>query len=272
MATRDGALELESSGSAETMAGATRAVLRSMVRTVPRVAPLKFFRPKHVANNPSTNNSMLSKVRMLGTDVFAGALLFAVHSRVALEVNDRLGASESSVGHFVGGSAGGVANATVMRVVTPPDAARAASSAGAATRWVRVASGLPISCTKESLGFGVFFGAYHLARQAIEPPLAAATAAAPPPPGSALHAHALVRSVAAGAAAGGMYHVITFPVTRAIERASPHTDLAAVAAAAARCGLAELYSGCLRAAARGLAVGAVTFGVFDTALHAGRAL
>ena len=85
--------------------------------------------------------------------------------------------------------------------------------------------------------------------------------------GSGNHLAALGVSCASGAVSGGVYHAATYPITQAQTLAAPDTSMMASIRVAHSQGLGALYRGALRTSASGIAIGAMTFAVYDSVLH-----
>ena len=97
--------------------------------------------------------------------------------------------------------------------------------------------------------------------------------------GSAAHLRSVGRATLAGAFAGGAYHFASFPFVRSIElaeeecaAAKPPPSSSYYLQSARKHGARALYRGVLRTAASGVAIGAVTFSIYDATMRAAQTL
>lgn len=262
----------DSSWRADTAAGSARALGASIVRALPRTPAIRFFAPKRKPaitdlRGEFRDGRLRLRAGFMAASVGASTLLFKAHTSVAGDAS--LGKSSTSVKntdtplgmHLIGGVAGGAIHGTVMTFAPRPDVESGCASLRIRSR-VRA---IPVAMVREGLGFGIFF-AVHAHLISLWRPSSPARDGGGPLLSTA-HLSELGTSCAAGAVAGGCYHVTTHPVLTAQELASPQTDAAAVMRAARTHGFAALYRGALRTSLPGLASGAAAFGVYDMVLR-----
>ena len=139
---------------------------------------------------------------------------------------------------------------------------------------------IPFKCSKEAIGFGAFFATHawlaerfmldgEQSQQQQQPQQPQRQPAQPKlSPGSELHLRTLGASATAGAVAGAAYHVTTYPIAQAQAHAAPDVSIGGAIKAARAHGVSALTKGMLRTAGPGLLTGALTFGVYDSALRA----
>ena len=150
-------------------------------------------------------------------------------------------------------------NGLVMTFAPRPDVEARCESI---TLRVRLRA-VPATMAREGIGFGLFFAVHAKLCERWAPPSSPANAGV----GSESHLAALGVSCGAGAVSGGVYHAATYPIAQAQALAAPKTSTGAVLQVARSRGVVALYRGALHTSASGIAVGAITFGVYDACLH-----
>ena len=150
-------------------------------------------------------------------------------------------------------------NGLIMAFAPRPDVVAGCKSLTLRARLRAV----PVTMAREGIGFGLFFAVHASLCERWAPASSPATAGV----GSDSHLAALGVSCAAGAVSGGVYHAVTYPIAQSQAVATPETSTGAVLQAARSRGVAALYRGAFRTSVSGIAVGAITFGVYDACLH-----
>ena len=125
---------------------------------------------------------------------------------------------------------------------------------------------VPVHTMKEAAGFAVFFSSHSYLMSWISlnqwrVDLGSTDAGETFAP----RVRAVFASTVAGALAGVLYHIMTYPVEHAKQLAGPDTNVTSVQQTIRSHGWLSLYRGCARTSAKGFFTGAVTFGAFEAA-------
>ena len=253
---------------ADTAAGSARALAASVLRTLPRTPAIRFFAPKPKPNSTDIKGEyrdgrLRLRVGFMAASAGASTILFKTHTTFAGDSRAHTDNGKHLAVNFVGGAAGGAIHGAIMSFAPRPDVEPGCGSLALGAR----ARSVPLAMLRESLGFGMFFAIHATLLARWRPAASAAAQECGSPLLSSSHLTDLGTSCAAGAVAGGGYHVATYPVLTAQTLAAPETGTAAVLSAARVHGLAVLYRGVLRTSASGLLSGAAAFGAYDTVLR-----
>ena len=262
------------SDAADYLAGATRALLLRLLQAMPRTPSIRFFAPKESAKSGGLQGEwrdgrLRYRLGFLCVSAGAATVLFKAH-RTAKESGPQT--INGRVLDLIGGALGGGLFGFLMTFAPRPDL-------DAVPLRMRVRA-IPFKFSKEAIGFGAFFATHawlaerfmldgEQSQQQQQPQQPQRQPAQPKlSPGSELHLRTLGASATAGAVAGAAYHVTTYPIAQAQAHAAPDVSIGGAIKAARAHGVSALTKGMLRTAGPGLLTGALTFGVYDSALRA----
>eukprot|EP00035_Acanthoeca_spectabilis_P012126 m.214839 g.214839 ORF g.214839 m.214839 type:complete len:451 (-) comp15536_c0_seq2:87-1439(-) len=278
---------------AGTVRAGTIAFLGIVMRVLPRIPVIKFFRPRaqlqtyHEAlPSASYMSGVTARIMFTTGSIFAATVAFLSH-RHARDILD--GGNDvfdidvphgSSLSHFIGGGVGGALHAVVMAGFTAMSKIvhttnleiftcpynRAQQARDAIDKFRRRLPGMVI---KDVVGFALFFGVFHSVQRTVENAIFEIRTKN----GEALTQRPSIEAIGvaavSGATAGFAYHTVSHPMERA-QALSPHgASVRQLLATGRVTGPLNLFRKFFRNGGliQSILIGTVTFASYDAAIR-----